>query len=230
MGRTARPSRCTRCWWPGPCGPASHSASSDARGGRGLRGSPCRGPVRARHGGVAADPRSRSFRGWSAGRSGGPAAARRSSAGSRRLLLPVVAHNLRVHGDLSLSTSAYGGRSLYVGANRESGGQWNRRGCGPPCRHSPGTHGGIEPICGQPGAGSRPRRTRPARSRSCRPSSLTLWDSESYAACTPCAPEFITRDVHVGWLGDPALLDAAPVLAAVGMWAGRRDRVRARRC
>src|SRR5690606_24144952 len=41
------------------------------------------------------------------------------------LMLPVVAFNLRVHGDLSVSTSAYGGWSLYVGANREHGGMWN---------------------------------------------------------------------------------------------------------
>ncbi len=41
------------------------------------------------------------------------------------LMLPVVAFNLRAHGDLSVSTSAYGGWSLYVGANREHGGMWN---------------------------------------------------------------------------------------------------------
>jgi len=41
------------------------------------------------------------------------------------LLIPVIAFNLEQHGDLSVSTSAYGGWSLYVGANREHGGQWN---------------------------------------------------------------------------------------------------------
>jgi hypothetical protein len=41
------------------------------------------------------------------------------------LLVPVIAFNLDLHGDLSVSTSAYGGWSLYVGANREHGGQWN---------------------------------------------------------------------------------------------------------
>lgn len=41
------------------------------------------------------------------------------------LLAPVVADNLRVRGDPSISTSAYGGWSLYVGTNSASGGRWN---------------------------------------------------------------------------------------------------------
>jgi hypothetical protein len=42
------------------------------------------------------------------------------------VLAPIVAYNLEKHGDLSLSTSAYGGWSLYVGANQEYDGQFNR--------------------------------------------------------------------------------------------------------
>ncbi len=42
------------------------------------------------------------------------------------VLLPVVGYNLAAHGDLSLSTSAYAGWSLFVGANQESNGMWNR--------------------------------------------------------------------------------------------------------
>ncbi len=41
------------------------------------------------------------------------------------VLLPVVEYNRRAHGELSVSTSAYGGWSLWVGANREHGGRWN---------------------------------------------------------------------------------------------------------
>jgi hypothetical protein len=41
------------------------------------------------------------------------------------LLTPVVAYNLQVHGDLSLSTSAYGGWSLYIGTDQEHGGRWS---------------------------------------------------------------------------------------------------------
>jgi hypothetical protein len=40
-------------------------------------------------------------------------------------LLPVVAFNLRTHESLSLSTSAYGGWTLFVGANQEWNGKWN---------------------------------------------------------------------------------------------------------
>jgi hypothetical protein len=42
------------------------------------------------------------------------------------VLLPVVGFNLRAHNDLSLSTSAYAGWSLYVGTNQKFDGQWNR--------------------------------------------------------------------------------------------------------
>jgi 4-amino-4-deoxy-L-arabinose transferase-like glycosyltransferase len=42
------------------------------------------------------------------------------------LLAPVIAYNARAHGDLSVATSAYGGWSLYVGANHKYDGRWNR--------------------------------------------------------------------------------------------------------
>ncbi len=41
------------------------------------------------------------------------------------VMLPVVEYNRRAHGELSVSTSAYGGWSLWVGANQEHGGRWN---------------------------------------------------------------------------------------------------------
>lgn len=40
-------------------------------------------------------------------------------------LLPVIGFNMRAHGTPSISTSAYGGWSLYVGANQEFNGTWN---------------------------------------------------------------------------------------------------------
>lgn len=40
-------------------------------------------------------------------------------------MLPVVSFNLATHGDLSVSTSAYGGWSLFVGANQASSGRFN---------------------------------------------------------------------------------------------------------
>lgn len=41
------------------------------------------------------------------------------------VMLPVVEYHRQAHGELSLTTSAYGGWSLWVGANREHGGRWN---------------------------------------------------------------------------------------------------------
>ncbi|HET6744696.1 MAG TPA: hypothetical protein VFH90_02475 [Candidatus Limnocylindria bacterium] len=40
-------------------------------------------------------------------------------------MTPVVVHNLAAHGDLSVSTSAYGGWSLYMGTNQETNGRYN---------------------------------------------------------------------------------------------------------
>lgn len=40
-------------------------------------------------------------------------------------MAPVISFNLASHGDLSISTSAYGGWSLFVGANQESSGRFN---------------------------------------------------------------------------------------------------------
>jgi len=42
------------------------------------------------------------------------------------VLAPVIDHNLREHGEASISTSAWGGWSLYVGTNAASGGEWTR--------------------------------------------------------------------------------------------------------
>lgn len=41
-------------------------------------------------------------------------------------LLPVAVHNVTTHGALSLATSSYGGWSVFVGANQEHAGQFNR--------------------------------------------------------------------------------------------------------
>jgi len=41
------------------------------------------------------------------------------------VMLPVIDHNRRTHGESSVTTSAYGGWSLWVGANQEHGGRWN---------------------------------------------------------------------------------------------------------
>ena len=40
-------------------------------------------------------------------------------------MLPAIGHNLSAHGDLSISTSSYGGWSLYMGTNQASKGRYN---------------------------------------------------------------------------------------------------------
>jgi hypothetical protein len=41
------------------------------------------------------------------------------------VLLPVLYHNVKRHGEFTVSTSAYGGWSVWVGTNQEYGGLWN---------------------------------------------------------------------------------------------------------
>jgi 4-amino-4-deoxy-L-arabinose transferase-like glycosyltransferase len=138
------------------------------------------------------------------------------------LLLPVVAYNLRVHGDLSLSTSAYAGWSLYVGANREHGGQWNAE--------------DAARLAGFPGdtwwdrseyAGSLALdrvMESPAGSLALLPTKFgTQWNNETYAASYALRARAITRDVEVGWLVSQLFWAPLAILAAVGMYAGRRD-------
>ena len=137
-------------------------------------------------------------------------------------LLPVVAYNLRVHGDLSLSTSAYGGWSLYVGANRESGGQWNAADAARLAEFPGDTWWDRSRFAGSL-ALDRVLED-PAGSLALLPTKFaTLWDSESYAASYAVRARVITRDVHVGWLVTQLFWTLLAVLAAVGMWAGRRD-------
>ena len=115
-------------------------------------------------------------------------------------LLPVVAYNLRVHGDLSLSTSAYGGWSLYVGANRESGGQWNAADAAR-LAEFPGRHMvGSKPICGQPGAGSRPRGPGRLARAPADASSPRCGTASRTPPRTPCAPESSpAMSMWAGW-------------------------------
>lgn len=41
------------------------------------------------------------------------------------VLLPVVDHNLRTHGEASISTSSFGGQGMYVGTDQRSDGHWS---------------------------------------------------------------------------------------------------------
>ena len=137
------------------------------------------------------------------------------------LLVPVIAYNLRTYGDLSISTSAYGGWSMYVGANREHGGQWNvedaARLAGFPGDSwwERSDHAGglvLERVMEDPGG-----------SLALLPIKFgTLWGSETYAASYALREGPITREVHVGWLTSQLSWASLTVLAALGMYAARR--------
>ncbi len=105
--------------------------------------------------------RSRSFRRSSAGRCGARSGAPRSSAASSSSsCCPWSRTTCRSHGDVSLSTSAYGGWSLYVGANREHLRPMERGGCGPPGGFPGDSWWDRSEYAGRPGRGSRPRGSR----------------------------------------------------------------------
>ena len=137
------------------------------------------------------------------------------------LLTPVVAYNLRAHGDVSLSTSAYGGWSLYVGTNREHAGQWNAE--------------DAADLAGFPGSSwwDRSRYAGgvamdrvlddPAGSLAVLPTKFgTVWGDETYAATYALRGQAITREIRVGWLTSQLAWLALVVLAATGMAAVRR--------
>ena len=138
------------------------------------------------------------------------------------LLLPVVAYNLRAHGDLSLSTSAYGGWSLYVGANREHAGQWNAE--------------DAARLAGMPGdswwerseyaGGLAADRVLedPLGSLALLPAKFGItWGDETYAASYALRAGPITPEVHAGWLGSQLFWAPLTVLATLGIYAARRD-------
>lgn len=102
-------------------------------------------------------------------------------------MLPVLSFNLTSHGDLSVSTSAYGGWSLYVGANQESGGRFNPEdsavfaslpGSSAWERSERAGELGIDRITGDPAGflGMQPRKF------------ATLFRDESYAGLMAFAP------------------------------------------
>jgi hypothetical protein len=138
------------------------------------------------------------------------------------LLLPVVAFNLRAYGDVSVSTSAYGGWSLYVGANREHGGQWNPEDAARLAGFPGDTWWERSEYAG--GLALDRLREDPLGSLAVLPRKFsTVWGDETYAATYGLRSGPITRDVEVGWLTSQLFWAPLAVLAALGMLASRRD-------
>ncbi len=138
-------------------------------------------------------------------------------------LLPVVSYNLQAHGDLSVSTSAYAGWSLFVGANRESAGQFNAADSAL-FAELPG--GSAWERSERAGAlGLRRIANDPVGYLRLQPRKFgVLWGSESYAgayAFSPAGPVAPRQTVVAGLLTQLAYVPIV-VLALLGLIRERR--------
>lgn len=136
------------------------------------------------------------------------------------LLLPVAAYNLEAHGDLSFSTSAYGGWSLFVGANREHDGRWNAEDA---ARFAtfPGDSAWERSEYAGSLADDRVLED-PAGALALLPRKFeVMWASEDYAAAYALADGPATREIRVWWLASQLGYSALVLLATVGMFTER---------
>ena len=137
------------------------------------------------------------------------------------LLVPVILFNLRAHDELSISTSAYGGWSVYVGMNAESGGQWNSL--------------DAAALAGFPGDSWWDRSAHagslaldraledPGRTLGLLPTKfVTLWGDEAYAADYAFGRVQQPRVIAVALGLSQAVWVVVCVLAAVGVVVDRR--------
>ena len=142
------------------------------------------------------------------------------------VLAPIAAFNLSTHGDLSLSTSSYGGWSVFVGANQVHNGMFNRDDQAI-LRATDGSvwerskilgREGVERITGDP-RGFAELAVRKFR---------ILWSDDTYAvnaALPGLAPMDLTR--HGLLLASQAVYAGLSVAATVGLWRQRQGRLAA---
>lgn len=133
------------------------------------------------------------------------------------LMLPVVEYNLEVHGDLSISTSAYAGWSLYVGANREYDGRWNREDSAR-FAEFPGTSAWAKSEYAGTLVADRIAEDPEGALRLLPRKFTVMWADERYAAGYALASGPATRTVYVGWLVSQLLWAPLAVLATIGMF------------
>jgi 4-amino-4-deoxy-L-arabinose transferase-like glycosyltransferase len=136
------------------------------------------------------------------------------------LLLPVVAFNLTAHGDLSISTSAYGGWSMYVGANREHGGMWNVDDAARFVEF-PGSSWWEKSEHAATLVAARIAEDPEGAARLLPRKFATMWGDEYYAATYALRSGPPTRDVHVAWLLSQTAYTGLIFLGAIGMFAAR---------
>lgn len=137
------------------------------------------------------------------------------------VLLPVLDHNLRTHGEASPLTSTFGGWSLYVGTNQSSGGRWNRADWERLPNLSPGDLWEDSRVAGRLGI-ERIRENVPGFVRLAARKFHTTWAAEDYGvqyAFTRRAgrPEFTFLN-----LTGQAFYAIVTALAAAGLYLGRK--------
>lgn len=137
------------------------------------------------------------------------------------LMAPVIAYNINTHDAVSVSTSSYGGWSLYVGANREYGGQWNAEDAARLAAFPGDTWWARSEYAGTM-AMERIRDDPAGYLRLMATKLKTLWRDEHYAAAYALATGPATRIVHIGWLTSQLAWVTLTGMAVVGVLGDRR--------
>ena len=137
-------------------------------------------------------------------------------------MLPVISYNLGAHGDISVSTSAYAGWSVFVGANQANDGRWNAEDSALLTGFPGEDVWDKSEFAG--GLGVRRITEDPGGSLELQPRKFViLWGDESYAAgYALTAGSAVTREVRVAWLLSQLFYAPILVLSLVGMIAERR--------
>lgn len=137
-------------------------------------------------------------------------------------MLPVISYNLRAHGDLSVSTSAYAGWSVFVGANQANDGRWNADDAALLANFPGADVWDKSEVAG--GLGVRRITDDPWGYVELQPRKFAiLWGDESYAAgYALTAGSLVTREVRVAWLLSQLFYAPILVLSLIGMISDRR--------
>ena len=137
-------------------------------------------------------------------------------------MLPVISYNLDTHGDISVSTSAYAGWSVFVGANQTHDGRWNADDAAL-FTSFPSEHAWDKSEFAG-GLGVRRITEDPWGYLELQPRKFViLWGDESYAAgYALTAGSAVTRDLRVAWLLSQLFYAPILVLSLIGMISERR--------
>lgn len=138
-------------------------------------------------------------------------------------MLPVISFNLQTHGDLSVSTSAYAGWSLFVGANQAEVGRWNRDDAALFTNFPGGSVWARSEHAG--GLGVRRILDDPRGFLEMQPRKFAvLWGDETYAAgYSLVSDRVVTREARVGWLLGQLFYVPILVLGLAGLILERRN-------